>query len=243
MIQFVKQTGSTNNDMKARTDIATLPNLFTLCTFCQTAGRGQQGNKWESEPDKNISFTTIIRYPEISAPALWIVSEICAIAVAQTLSDSYNINAQVKWPNDIYVGDKKICGILIENVILGEQVVCSLAGIGLNINQTIFRSDAPNPVSMKQLTGIEYDKEEVLKLILANIKKLLTIAPAELKKQYMLLLYRHEEVWKWRRVQNNQTFDAEIVDIDTFGRLILKKQDGQTETFAFKQIQYITTSE
>lgn len=253
LINIVDTVASTSTALKQLAASRQLPHLYTLCTWHQTAGRGQQGNSWESEPDKNISFSTILDASSIPQQRLRYVSEVCALAVAGTLR-SYCIDAEVKWPNDIYVGDKKICGILIETVLQGGSVRCCIAGIGINVNQTVFVSDAPNPVSMRLITGLVYDKEQVLRRTLASLADmwgLMLTDPDALHQHYLNLLYRRSGLWLWRRREpqaapmrimqqhSADAFRACIAGIDEQGRLILRHENGRTEAFGFKEIQYI----
>ncbi|MCQ2334227.1 MAG: biotin--[acetyl-CoA-carboxylase] ligase [Paludibacteraceae bacterium] len=258
MIEYVEEIASTNTYMLQRCQHETLPHLYTLCTFRQTAGRGQRGNGWESEPNKNISFTTVLDTATMPADKLWNVSVCVALAVAKALHQ-YDLNATIKWPNDIYIGDEKICGILIENVIVGNSIRCSIAGVGLNINQERFVSNAPNPTSMRLQKGREYNKEMVLQTILKQLEEIWPLIESdetELKRQYLQLLYRREGEWQWREREvttapmmianaGEQTmeiadiFRARIENIDAQGRLILRTSQGICKTYQFKEIQYI----
>lgn len=254
MIEFVEEIKSTNTELMQRAASgAQLPHMFTLCTFRQTAGRGQRGNGWESEPDKNISFTTVLDSSGLPAERLWQLSMLASVSVAEALR-TYGLEAEVKWPNDIYVGDLKICGILIENVLLGSRICCSLAGIGVNINQEVFVSNAPNPTSMKLLAGQDFDKKEVLSRILSEMERLWPLvldgSPA-LHERFMQLLYRREGVWRWREVassvapmmiaqsEESSDFLASIEGVNELGQLLLRREDGTLSTYSFKEIKYI----
>lgn len=252
MIEYLPEIPSTNTYLMQRCAQEDLPAGYTVCTFRQTAGRGQRGNGWESEPDKNISFTTILPSQGLSPEALWRQSMLTALAVAKALQ-MYDLPATIKWPNDIYVGDKKICGILIENVLQGQQVKCSLAGIGVNINQLVFVSNAPNPTSMAMLTGKEFDKKEVLESVLQQLQTLETQYLHDvrgLEEAYMQHLYRREGLYRWREAEvtaapmmidhnSDGSFLAKIHGITPAGCLVLEKEDGSLHTYHFKEIKYI----
>lgn len=249
MIEYIPEIPSTNTYLMQRCAKEDLPAGYTVCTFRQTAGRGQRGNGWEAEPDKNISFTTILPTQGISPEGLWRQSMLAALAVCKTLQ-KYGLQATIKWPNDIYVGDNKICGILIENVLQGGDVKCSLAGIGLNVNQQVFVSNAPNPTSMVLLTGREYDKKEVLEAILAQLSSLQFMNHAEMRREYLANLYRREGKYLWREaevtaapmmIDRNQegAFFARICDITSEGCLVLQTEDDVLHTYHFKEIRYI----
>ncbi len=149
-ILLLEETDSTNTYVSVHAD--SLDDMTLVAAHSQTAGRGQRGNSWESEPGRNICATLFHRPAGVPARVQFAVSEATALGVADMLAH-YGIEARVKWPNDVYVGDRKICGILIENAVAGCDLLHCRIGIGLNVNQTVFRSDAPNPVSMAMLLG------------------------------------------------------------------------------------------
>jgi BirA family biotin operon repressor/biotin-[acetyl-CoA-carboxylase] ligase len=145
---------STNEEAKRH--IQTIDNLSVLSALSQTAGRGQRGNSWHSAPGENLTFSIILKFseadekdmlPGISAKEQFILNELTALSVAEWISN-YGIHAEIKWPNDIYVGKNKICGILIENSLRGAALSSSIIGIGLNINQRNFNVNLVNPTSM-----------------------------------------------------------------------------------------------
>ena len=149
-IIWLDNVDSTNEEAKRRFHIC--DNLSVLSAISQTSGRGQKGNVWISETGQNLTFSIILKLSDertrrIQAYDQFAVSEIAALAVSDYLN-SLDIPAMVKWPNDIYVKDKKICGILIENMIRGEWLSGSIIGIGLNVNQDTFDPSLPNPTSM-----------------------------------------------------------------------------------------------
>lgn len=135
--------------------------LTTVTAEFQTAGKGQRGNTWEAEEGKNLLFSFVLYPSFLEARRQFILSQIVSLAIKEELS-RWSDEITIKWPNDIYWKDKKICGILIENDLSGHHIRRSIAGIGININQEVFNSDAPNPVSLKQITGKEHDRYEIL---------------------------------------------------------------------------------
>lgn len=155
------ETDSTNNYLREQCAKARLPEGSLVIADFQTAGKGQVGNSWESEAGKNLMFSILLYPDSLPANRQFLISQIASLSVKETL-EGYTDSVKVKWPNDIYWKDRKICGMLIENDLSGQHLYCSVIGIGLNINQEIFRSDAPNPVSLTQITGKAYDREEVL---------------------------------------------------------------------------------
>ena len=144
---------STNDEAKRCID--SLPDLSVISTYNQTAGRGQRGNSWLSEPHANLTFSIVAKNGFNIKPADQIViNEMISLAIIDFLS-CHGIDARIKWPNDIYVADKKICGILIEHVVRGNSIVYSIIGVGLNVNQKNFDSSLYNPTSILLETGEE----------------------------------------------------------------------------------------
>lgn len=167
---------STNSDPAVLDPEA--PHGLVVAAREQTAGRGQRGNTWESGPGLNLSFSIVLRPGDLHAARQFCISEAVALAVAETVEEELRRNGvgdpvYVKWPNDIYVGDRKICGILIENTVTGTHIDKSIVGIGLNVNQREFLSDAPNPVSIIQLTARETPLQPLLDHLTS---RLLTLA-------------------------------------------------------------------
>lgn len=252
-IEFIPEIGSTNSELLRRAAAGEpLTDWLTLCTYRQTAGRGQRGNGWESEPDKNVSFTTVLPTAALAPEQLPRLSMVVPLAVALALQ-GYHLPASVKWPNDIYVGDEKICGILIENILQGGHIAGSIAGIGVNINQRLFVSNAPNPTSMALLAGHDFDKQEVLCAILYQLQTLwplVTTQDEQLHHLYMQHLYRRNGLWLWRERaasaapmaishERQDSFEATIKDVNNEGQLLLQQTDGSIHAYNFKEIQYI----
>ena len=152
---FIAETDSTNTLL--RQHFLDREDLFTLYTDFQTAGRGQQGNGWESEKGKNLLFSTLLRDWQIPLERLFLLNQAVSLALYQavlpTLPDDLQPYLTIKWPNDLYFKDRKLAGILIENLWQANRLHRSIAGIGLNVNQTRFLSSAPNPISLCQITG------------------------------------------------------------------------------------------
>ena len=203
-IMWIGSTDSTNEEAKRR--ISDIDNLSVLSALEQTAGRGQRGNQWHSAPGENLLFSIVLKYrkDEMLSDALspvracdqFVISEAAALAITDFLS-GYGIRAKIKWPNDIYVGDKKICGILVEHSIRGEWLSHSIIGIGLNINQRNFNVNLINPTSISLQTGMSYDIKESLDdfmdIFTAYLERYLNITGGYLKlrKMYLSQLWRN----------------------------------------------------
>ena len=160
----VDSTNSYVRRMLAQGEV--LPELTLVDADEQTDGRGQTGNTWESEAGCNVQFSLVCHPHFLVATQQFALSEAIALAVAKTVS------GEVKWPNDIYVGDCKISGTLIECDLSGNRIDTCIIGTGINVNQTEFLSDAPNPVSLAQLTNHEYDREEILQAVIVRFVSL-----------------------------------------------------------------------
>lgn len=239
-IIHIDTTVSTNNYAAAILQEERIGEGTVISTGFQTGGKGQAGNKWESEKDKNLLFS-IILYPENITPAdQFLISRAVSLGIAGFLRH-YLSGISIKWPNDIYVGDGKIAGILIENAIAGSRLVHSIAGIGMNVNQTIFISDAPNPVSMKLITGLEYDTSLLLSELLASIGKYYQMLFAGgrdvIEDDYHSILYRKGE---WHHyIAGTRKFMGMITGTERSGCLSVKDDMGRLSSYMFKEIEYL----
>ena len=239
------ETDSTNNYLTALCDSDEhVKELSTVVADFQSAGKGQRGNSWESEKGRNLLFSFVM-YPDfVKAREQFILSEIISLSVKEAL-DCHISDVSVKWPNDIYWQDKKICGMLIENVLNAEGCVARcIAGIGLNINQQAFLSDAPNPVSLSQITGKEEDLHAVLTDVLLfvsryyeDLKHNPEVFTQYLSEKYNQSLYRREGVFPFRDAQG--LFHASILRVEPDGRLHLLDTEGNERSYLFKEVQFI----
>lgn len=236
----ISETNSTNNYLKELLQTQNVDEGTVVWADFQSAGKGQRGNGWESEAGKNILFSIVLFPGFIKAGEQFILSQIVSLAVANCLQE-YTEGISIKWPNDIYWNEKKICGILLENTILEDNIGHSVAGIGININQENFRSDAPNPVSLKQITNRDYNLEEILKTVVDNIsmyyQQIKIGKTYSLIKQYKESLFRKDGYHLYNDGISN--FLARIQDVDSSGILILKTKEGEERHFAFKEVKYI----
>ena len=254
---FVKSTNSTNTLLKEL--IAKGQEPTYIYAGYQTAGRGQAGNGWESEEGKNLLCSILVESGKIKDKSPFYLNVAVSVAVHRVLSQQLGqtCNSQeptaksqqlyIKWPNDIYWQDKKIAGILIENAIVGNELKYSIAGIGLNVNQTEFLSDAPNPVSLKQICGTDFAIDELMEQLYEQVQKALE---EDVWAEYKAHLYRREGVWpfaerevsvKPSRVLTQtpeNAFMARIADVTEQGELVLQTDAGQKK-YHFKEIQFV----
>ena len=235
----VAETTSTNSLLRELVIKESLAEGSAVVADFQTAGRGQIGNVWESEAGKNLMFSLVLYPTCIPANRQFLISQIAALSVKEAL-DLYADHITVKWPNDIYWKDKKICGMLIENDLSGHNLYCSIIGIGINLNQAVFRGDAPNPVSLFQIIGKEVDREEVLDRFLSLFYRyylsLLQEKYEDIRTRYQFALYRREGYHAYRDEAGE--FEACIHAIESTGHLLLALRDGSIRRYAFKEVSY-----
>ena len=172
-IIWLDSAKSTNSELRMR--LGELDNLSVIAAVEQTAGRGQGSHTWYSSPRTNLTFSILYRFPEegqglLKVADMLLVTQITTLGIRDYLLCK-GITARIKWPNDIWVGDRKICGILIENILDGDRIEASIVGIGLDVNEETWPEELPNPVSMKQLTGVHYELVSELEELCASISK------------------------------------------------------------------------
>ena len=206
----------------------------------QTAGRGQRGHEWHSRKGENLTFSVVLEPTFVPIAEQFSVSEVVALSLVDMLSE-YGIGARIKWTNDIYVGDRKLVGILIEHSLSSTTLRRTIVGIGINVNQTEFDPSIPNPVSMAQLLGKELNAEEVLKCFLKHLQRnyeALREMQNLLHQRYNSLLYRLNE-WHTYALPSGERFSAKILGTAPSGALRLEDEKGQTKDYLFKEVEFI----
>lgn len=233
------------------------PTAITLVTAeYQTAGRGQKGNTWESASAKNLLFSLMVRPEQLPAGRVFVVSEAIALsireAIAATIEEACDTDSSllpaltVKWPNDIYADEKKIAGILIENTLAGQHIGQCIIGCGVNVNQQQFQSDAPNPVSICQLTGKEMERRFVLEKIMEGFTRRYAQIQSgcydATHQEYLAVLYRRDGSYDYRDLTTKEgnLFRASIADVERDGHLILHDSEGRSRRFAFKEVAFVS---
>ncbi len=234
---YIPETTSTNELLKSISRKEDKPEGFFIYTDHQTSGKGQGINRWESKKGKNILFSTLLFPNHIQAAEQFIISQIVSVAILEVLSDIIP-NVKIKWPNDIYVEDRKIAGILIENTIQGSIINKTIIGIGLNVNQTEFTSYAPNPVSLKLITKKSSNRHKLMERIIEKILENYYDADYEIiRMQYFNKLYRNDGYYPYSG--EGETFRAMITEVLNDGRLVLLNKEGETKIYGFKEVEFI----
>lgn len=275
-IMWLDSVDSTNSEAKRR--ISDIDNLSVLSALSQSEGRGQKGNKWSSVPGENLTFSIVLKFGEqtvgkagpgvaenaglsvagklqlvVAAREQFVLTEITSLSIVEFLS-RHGIKAKIKWPNDIYVGDKKICGVLIENSLRGENLSSSIIGIGLNINQRNFDVNLPNPTSMVLETDFEEDIRSCLEEFMGIFQDYLEYSLPNLRERYLSYLWRHniparyiDQTLQSQPLQADsegelpgREFTGIIRGLSPIGHLVVEDiEKGELKEFAFKEISYI----
>lgn len=239
---LVHETASTNTYLARMA--AMLPSGTVIHTPKQTAGRGQRGNSWEAEPGKNLSFSLLLKNPAVAPSQQFFISEAVSLAITDCLNEITS-GFRIKWPNDIYYGDNKVAGILIEHTLTTKAISHTIVGVGLNVNQTLWLSDAPNPISLMQITSKEHDLSALLHSICSRIEKYCTFQGytaeqfQKLHSRYLSNLYRGDGKPHTFASPDGTHFDAVIHDVKPDGTLYLRLDNGEIRQYAFKQVAFI----
>jgi len=239
---YLDETDSTNDYYHRNRSSIVLPAC--IISGFQTKGKGQGGSIWHSEKGKNLLFSFVFLPEYLDASESFYISKIIAISLAEVLGERLK-NIKIKWPNDIFAGNKKIAGILIENSISGPHVIRSIAGVGMNLNQIAFPIFSPGPeaTSMKLELGELVDKDKILNRILEKMKYWL----GELNRKAYENIERnyHERLlnfstWACYRA-GNEEFEACITGVESNGSLKLKMRNGSTRKFTFKEVSFVNS--
>lgn len=237
---FLTEVESTNNYANQLVLSKAAEHGTVVLAQYQKKGKGQQGNSWESEFGKNMLASFIIFPQFLNAAKQFYISKIVSLAMVDFLKTETN-GVSVKWPNDIYIRNKKIAGILIENSVKGNNVSSVIIGIGLNLNQENFISDAPNPVSLKLTTGKDYIVEtvagQIREYFFTWYEKLQARCFNEIDTTYYNQLFRANE---WSQFsKEGKIIESKITGIGEFGQLILENRSGVSSEYMFKEVEFV----
>ena len=242
----LKQTDSTNRYLTSlceeNSDI--IEPFTTIMADYQSAGKGQRGNSWESEAGSNLTFSFVLYPSFLSAKRQFAISQVVSIGIVNALRRYGGEDFSIKWPNDIYYQDKKICGMLIEVYFEGLNLGRCICGVGLNVNQETFLSDAPNPISLCKIIGRKIDRMELLDKVMKEINIFYDSLRGngdsiskDLADTYFQHLYRKEGYHKFK--DKNGEFLAKLLRVETDGRLVLEDSAHTQRSYLFKEVQYI----
>ncbi len=212
-----------------------------ISTFRQTLGRGQIGSSWESEPHQNISLSVILYPTFLPLREPFALNLAVSLAIRDFVATYIEKSVKVKWPNDIYVENRKVAGILIQNTIGQGAIQSSVIGMGINVHQTRFSAAAPNATSFALETGKSFDLYHLIEDLCRPLEQRylkLKNSPGHqsLQEEYRQQLYRFDEPSRFRRADGS-TFSGKIVDIAPSGKLIITNEHGREE-FAVKEISF-----
>ena len=237
---------STNSEALRR--LPDLPSCTVLSAREQTAGRGQRGNTWFSEPGKNLTFSIVLKFGlgAVSARDAHYLNCLASLSVVSLL-DSFGIRSQIKWPNDIYVGKRKICGMLLENTLCTTGLAASVIGIGLNVNQTAFpRLANATSVALElgQVQPMERDLAQTLESLLRLFEERLPLLSSpegrqELMADYTARLFQKDVPAPYRDLLQDREFTGVIEGVEPDGRLRVRDAEGGKRFFRFKEISYL----
>jgi len=240
-ILFLDRVDSTNTYALNLLKKGKVADGIIVITAEQTSGKGAGENKWVSESHKNLTFS-IIFYPEfLSASSQFLLNKAISLGICDYFKKIVKKNSvTIKWPNDIYVDDKKIAGILIETAINSSFLEYAVVGIGLNINQTNFVGDIPNPISLKLIEEKDFNLDhcfyELLECVENRYLQLKNNKTIELNSAYLNRLYLYRQKAKYKSTE--EIFYATLIGISDVGRLILQKENGETKEYNFKEVEF-----
>ena len=234
---------STNNEAQRQLQNGIAPKEdFVIRADFQTDGRGQRGNTWHSPNALNLMFS-YVHYPEkLEARHQFMLSQATATAIASYLTQKGVKDVAIKWPNDVYVGMKKICGMLIENAVSGHYIRYSIIGIGVNINQTTFPDNLPNPTSLTKCTGQQYDLDQEFEAIIGilrnNILGISTANSDTLMQNYKDILLGLDKTLIYR--SGGKVFKGVIRDVDKHGMITIEDTEtGEAKQYAFNEVNLV----
>lgn len=236
-IERIHEIGSTNNYAAMQLLTKRLPDGAVIVADSQVDGRGQTSSKWESEPNKNLTFSIIIYPGFIDISRQFEISKAISLGVSDFLKELTD-HVSIKWPNDIYIAKGKAAGILIENSVRANKISSCIVGIGLNINQQVFTGNLPNPVSVSQVTHKIYPLDASLSELCLKIDsryhQLCNGDFRQIDENYTEMLYQHG-IWSHYSDENGD-FEGRIVGVDQIGRLLIETRDRKINSYHFKEV-------
>lgn len=235
-LYIFKETTSTNDLAKSEQ----YTHGDVVWAHHQSAGRGQRGNSWSGGVGQNIAFSVVLEPCSLKVVDSFLLSQIVALALWDVATEC-GVECRLKWTNDLYVGDRKMAGILIENTLRGDRVARSVVGIGFNINQVEFDPSLPNPTSLRAESGEERDREQILRRIVERVMVWYDMLPDEaerIRESYNERLYRRGE-WHTYRHTTGEEFTARIMQVAPRGELMLEDESGEVRGYQFREVEFV----
>ncbi len=243
-VLIVDETDSTSNYLSRMLSEEDLPDGFAVIAKHQTAGRGQIGHCWKSEYDKNLLFSLLLHPTFIHIADQFYLMRAVAVAIVEILRNGFRTDSFViKWPNDIYYNDRKLCGFIVDNLLMGNQITHSIVGVGMNVNQTNFDLDLPNPISIANIVGRNSDTYLLFKDFQSNIMKEYRLLRDDdinfeyLNNRYLGMIYKFGEWAKYS--DSNGEFEGRIIDIEPTGRAVIQHKGGEFRKYYIGEVEYI----
>lgn len=235
----LNEVDSTNTFALSLLRGAEIPEGTVVAARSQSQGRGQRGNTWLSEKDKNITCSIVLRPNFLDAVSQFDLNRAVALGISDLLVSLLPSEpVHIKWPNDIMAGNKKICGVLTENILQGNQLAVSIVGVGFNLNQNFFGDDTPRAISLFQLTNKEFDLEETMKHLFSAIEarymQLRSKLTETLRADYESRLFRRGVPGRYTDFKT--IFDATIETVTPEGLLVMRDGEGVERRFGFKEV-------
>jgi BirA family biotin operon repressor/biotin-[acetyl-CoA-carboxylase] ligase len=233
---------STNNYLKKLSKDDETVNWTIVTAEHQTLGRGQMNTKWESERGKNLACSILVRFDTLKSQDQFYLNCAVSLSVFNALKKFAIPDLTIKWPNDIMSGSKKVCGILIENSLISDRISNTIIGIGLNVNQESFSKELPKAISMKQILGITFDRDEILDSIFLSLQEQMELLHQKnfdlLHENYEKYLFQKGEVRVYENTQNEK-FMGKILGVTNFGALLVEQENDVIKEYNFKEIVFL----
>lgn len=234
----LQQVESTNNYATGVVHAGLAQHGMVVFTHHQTKGKGQHNRTWQSEAGKNIAMSLVLQPPDLALSQAFLLSMATALGLRDFFAAYAGEETKVKWPNDLYWRDRKAAGILIENVVQSSEWKAAIIGVGININQTAFGTFTNKAVSLKQITGIEYEPLLLAKALCTHLSKayeVLQKLPSEIIEEYKNHLYKMNETVRLKK--GSRVFDAVVKDVTALGELVV--QHAVEERFAVGEVEWV----
>ncbi|MCF2876197.1 MULTISPECIES: biotin--[acetyl-CoA-carboxylase] ligase [unclassified Tenacibaculum] len=232
---------STNSFLKEMAENSIVEDFTVVVAKSQTSGRGQMNAKWEVMSGKNLTFSVFCKFRDLQIINQKSLSYSVALSVFEVLNRLKLPKLSVKWPNDIMSGNKKIAGVLIENVLKGKQISSSIIGIGINVNQDSFPINLPNASSLKKILNKEFDLDLLLNEVILSLEKKIEILKRKeysfLEKEYLKVLYK-KNVPSMFKDKQNILFMGKIIGVSSIGKLQIELEDETVKEFDLKEVSF-----